>query len=255
MPTSAPTSAPVSLSATYREALQPYLEAQKRLSQDKADGVPDLLQQSVNRLAAVKDLESVRAAYPRLVESVKATKAQPIDKIRELFKEISAAMIEIGKAAGTPTDSATVRVFRCPMKKANWLQEGDATANPYYGSQMFDCGSAVESLPKAKPDITPTRAHGAAPAGKLLSVPRSAVIDTGRNKIVYVESAPGIYDMHAVKLGPLASAHSQSEQSMDDWYPVISGLEEGDRVVTVGTFLVDAENRLNPPRREPGGNP
>jgi RND family efflux transporter MFP subunit len=254
-PASAPTSAPISLSAVYREALQPYLEAQKRLSQDKADGVADLLQQSVNKLAPVKDLESVRAAYPRLAESVKATKGQPIEKIRELFKEISAATIEIGKAAGTPTDSATVRVFRCPMKKANWLQEGDATANPYYGSQMFDCGSAVESLPKAKPDITPTRPHGAAPAGKMLSVPRSAVIDTGRNKIVYVESTPGVYDMRAVKLGPLASAHGQSSDSTDDWYPVISGLEEGDRVVTVGTFLVDAENRLNPARTEQGSNP
>ncbi len=198
----------------------------------------------------MKDLESVRAAYPQLAETVKATKGQPIEKIRELFKDISAAMIEIGKSAGTPPDSAAVRVFRCPMKKANWLQEGDATLNPYYGSQMLDCGSAVESLPKSKPDITPTRPRGAIPAGKMLSVPRSAVIDTGRNKIIYVESTPGIYDMHAVKLGPLASAHGQSEPPTDDWYPVISGLEEGDRVVTVGTFLVDAENRLNPPRAE-----
>jgi len=257
-PASAPASAPVSLSMTYHDALASYLEAQKLLSHDKADGVAELLQQSVNKLAMVKDLESVRGSYPRLADSVKAIKAQPIDKIREQFKEISAAMIDIGKAAGTPADDPMVRVFCCPMKKANWLQEGDATANPYYGSQMFDCGSAVESLPKAKPDIIPTRPHGAAPAGKLLSVPRSAVIDTGRNKIVYVESAPGIYDMHAVKLGPLASAHDQSEQSMDDWYPVISGLEEGDRVVTVGTFLVDAENRLNPPRADQqssGGHP
>src|SRR6266550_2658326 len=183
-PTTAAASAPVSLAVVYRDSLQPYLEAQKRLSQDKSDGVADLLQQSVNKLALVKDLESVRASYQRLADSVKATQGQPIEKIRERFKDISAAMIEIGKSAGTPPDSAAVRVFRCPMKKANWLQEGDATLNPYYGSQMLDCGSAVESLPKAKPEITPTRPHGAAPAGKLLSVPRSAVIDTGRNKIV-----------------------------------------------------------------------
>jgi Cu(I)/Ag(I) efflux system membrane fusion protein len=117
---------------------------------------------------------------------------------------------------------------------------------------MFDCGSAVESLPKAKPEIAPTRLHGAVPAGKLLAVPRSAVIDTGKNKIVYVESSPGIYDMRAVKLGPLATAHNEQNE---DFYPVIWGLEENDRVVTVGTFLVDAENRLNPPRSDQGGNP
>lgn len=246
--TTQPASAPVSLSTIYREALATYLQAQKLLSHDKTDGVSDLLQQSAGVLAPVKD-ESVRAAYPRLADSVKAVKGQPIEKIREQFKEISAAMIEIGKAAGTPADQSTIRVFRCPMKKANWLQEGDATENPYYGSQMFDCGSAVETLPKAKPTITPARPHGPAPAGKQLAVPRSAVIDTGRNKIVYVETSPGIYDMRAVKLGPLAS---------EDLYPLIWGLEEGDRVVTVGTFLIDAENRLNPTRIVPqpaGGTP
>jgi len=244
-----PATAPVSVSSVYRDAIQPYFEAQKRLSQDKSDGVADLLQQSVNKLTPMKDNDAVRASYSRLADSVQAAKGQPIEKIRELFKDISAAMIEIGKSTGTPPDDPMVRVFRCPMKKANWLQEGDATANPYYGSKMFDCGSAVESLPKAKPDIAPTRPRGAAPAGKMLAVPRSAVIDTGKNKVVYVESTPGIFDMRAVKLGPLAN---------DDWYPVLSGLEENDRVVTVGTFLVDAENRLNPPRtghQHAGGTP
>ena len=86
--------------------------------------------------------------------------------------------------------------------------------NPYYGSEMLDCGSAVESLPKAKPPIAPTRPHGQAPAGKVLALPRSAVIDTGKNKIVYVESSPGIYDMRAIKLGPLASAHGQSMDAL-----------------------------------------
>ena len=42
--------------------------------------------------------------------------------------------------------------------------------------------------------------------------------------------------MRAVQLGPLAG----------DYYPVLSGLSEGNKVVTVGTFLIDSENRLNP---------
>ena len=45
------------------------------------------------------------------------------------------------------SEAPAVKVFRCPMKKANWLQEGMKTANPYYGSEMFDCGSAIETLP------------------------------------------------------------------------------------------------------------
>jgi hypothetical protein len=48
--------------------------------------------------------------------------------------------------------------------------------------------------------------------------------------------------MRQVKLGPV----------LDQFYPVLDGLEEGDRVVTVGAFLLDAENRLNPSVRADG---
>ncbi|MCE5229330.1 efflux RND transporter periplasmic adaptor subunit [bacterium] len=72
---------------------------------------------------------------------------------------------------------------------------------------------------------------------RVLSIPESAVIDTGTRKIVYVESQPGVYDSRAVKLGERAGA----------FYPVIEGLKLGDRVVERGSFLIDAEARLNPP--------
>jgi hypothetical protein len=155
--------------------------------------------------------------------------------VRETFKDVSAAMIEIGKTSKLPPDAPAVQVFRCPMKKANWLQEAGATINPFYGSTMLDCGGAVESLPKAEEKAMPLMSH-TAPPGQVLAIPRTAVIDTGRHKIVYVETTPGVYDMHAVQLGSPAQ----------DFYPVVKGLEEGERVVTVGAFLIDSENRLNP---------
>src|SRR6185436_3448453 len=184
-------------------------------------------------------------AVERIVKAVEALKAQPdrsLPKLRESWKEISAGMIELGKDVSLPPDAPMVKVFRCPMKKANWLQLGDETANPYYGSEMYNCGSAVESLPKATQSSSPKR--NVVTGSRILAVPRSAVIDTGDDTIVYVESTPGIYDMKSVKLGPIAG----------EFYPVLSGLDEGDRVVTVGAFLVDAENRLNPTRSEPPMN-
>jgi Cu(I)/Ag(I) efflux system membrane fusion protein len=75
-----------------------------------------------------------------------------------------------------------------------------------------------------------------APAGSALTIPETAVIDTGTRKIVYLEREPGVFDAVAVKLGPRA----------DGLYPVLEGLSPGDRVVTTGAFLVDAEGRLNP---------
>src|SRR5262249_30593551 len=74
------------------------------------------------------------------------------------------------------------------------------------------------------------------PAGEVLAVPESAVIDTGKHKLVYIERMPGMFDGVEVVLGPRCS----------DAFPVISGLEPGQRVVAQGSFLVDAETRLNP---------
>lgn len=68
------------------------------------------------------------------------------------------------------------------------------------------------------------------------SIPESAVIDTGARKIVYVEVMPGVYDSRAVQLG----------HRTEGFYPVVEGLALGDRVVSRGSFLIDAEARLNP---------
>jgi Cu(I)/Ag(I) efflux system membrane fusion protein len=73
-------------------------------------------------------------------------------------------------------------------------------------------------------------------AGSVPSVPEPAVVDTGTRRVVYRETSPGVFDAMEVVLGPRA----------DGWYPVISGVAVGDRVVAAGAFLVDAETRLNP---------
>jgi len=77
--------------------------------------------------------------------------------------------------------------------------------------------------------------------GKVLAVPEGSVIDTGSQKIVYRESAPGVFEGVEVKLG-------QRMNNADGviFYPVLHGLAAGELVVTSGSFLVDAETRLNP---------
>jgi len=226
----------------YAAALAAYVKAQDLLAHDKVEGVEGALEQAVKELEGAKQSPQVADGFGRLEAAVGAAKGKGIKEVRESFKEISAAMIEMGKAIGIPSGAPRVQVFRCPMKKANWLQEGSETANPYYGAEMFNCGSAVEALPAAPPAPVETPATRAAAAGRVLSVPRSAVIDTGTRKIVYVESSPGVFDMRAVEVGPMAA------DGGGEFYPVLRGLEEGERVVTAGAFLIDAENRLNPAR-------
>jgi len=78
-------------------------------------------------------------------------------------------------------------------------------------------------------------------AGRALAVPDSAVIDTGALKLVYREMAPGEFEGVQVDLGPrMVGADGVA------YYPVLRGLQTGDRVVTAGSFLLDAETRLNP---------
>jgi hypothetical protein len=78
--------------------------------------------------------------------------------------------------------------------------------------------------------------HVALQHGLLLSIPESAVIDTGARKVVFLEKAPGLFDAVEVQVG----------RRCGSYYPVLAGLEPGQAVVTAGAFLLDAETRLNP---------
>jgi hypothetical protein len=94
------------------------------------------------------------------------------------------------------------------------------------GSVCAACGGMV-----LKP-----RVISYSPAGQVLAVPRSAVVDAGARTVVFVESMPGMFDGVEVVLGPRCG----------DDYPVVRGLEAGQRVAFAGAFLLDAETRLNP---------
>jgi Cu(I)/Ag(I) efflux system membrane fusion protein len=70
--------------------------------------------------------------------------------------------------------------------------------------------------------------------GGVLAVPRSAIIDTGARTVAFVEIGPGRYELRNVELGASAG----------DYYAVLAGLEEGERVVERGSFLLDSQTQL-----------
>ena len=80
-----------------------------------------------------------------------------------------------------------------------------------------------------------------------LAVPASAVIDTGSRQLVYVETSSGTYAMRVVKVGPEGEVGEAGKAGGDDstrWVPVFEGLAAGEKVVTSGSFLIDAEAQL-----------
>jgi Cu(I)/Ag(I) efflux system membrane fusion protein len=70
--------------------------------------------------------------------------------------------------------------------------------------------------------------------GTGLSVPESAVIDSGGRTLVFLDRGEGRFDPREVSLGVRAGAGFQ----------VLAGLEDGDRVVTSANFLLDSESSL-----------
>jgi RND family efflux transporter MFP subunit len=70
--------------------------------------------------------------------------------------------------------------------------------------------------------------------GKVLTVPNSAVIDSGTRRIVLVQVGEGRFEPREVTLGTRNEEYAQ----------VVSGVKEGEAVVTSANFLIDAESNL-----------
>ena len=75
----------------------------------------------------------------------------------------------------------------------------------------------------------------------LLAIPASAVIDTGKRQLVYVETAPHTYELRPVSIGPEGEIPSEGSTR---WVSVIKGLNAGENVVSAGAFLIDAEAQM-----------
>lgn len=72
--------------------------------------------------------------------------------------------------------------------------------------------------------------------GISLTIPKSAVMWTGKRSVVYVKPDPSqpVFELREIEIG----------SETGDEYEVLAGLKEGDHVVTQGTFTVDAAAQL-----------
>lgn len=70
--------------------------------------------------------------------------------------------------------------------------------------------------------------------GAVLTVPNSAVIDSGTRRIVLVQTGEGRFEPREVKTGARS----------DNYVEVVSGVKDGELVVVAANFLIDAESNL-----------
>lgn len=121
-------------------------------------------------------------------------------------------------ADGKPAPTGVEGLFSCPMHP-EIMQP-----NP---GQCSICGMDLTRIPGAAATDS-SRANG------VLAVPVAAVLDSGTRTMAYVEKAPGEFVPAVVQLGPRAG----------DYYPVLSGLRQGDRVAVRGNFLIDSQFQI-----------
>ncbi len=72
-------------------------------------------------------------------------------------------------------------------------------------------------------------------APAVFTVPRSAVIETGADAVVYIDQTGGAYEHTVIKTG----------RRGDTLVEILSGLKEGDAVVTNGNLLIDGQAEMN----------
>jgi len=111
-----------------------------------------------------------------------------------------------------PTRSARVRV-----EIANPLVERDGKPSRELFHKLYGEAQVKMSLPET------------------LTVPRTAVLNPGGEPLVYVEIDSGSYEPRKVKLGRMGDA----------LWEVLDGVSEGEKVVTRGNMLIDAQAQLN----------
>ncbi len=73
--------------------------------------------------------------------------SQPIDAQRNSFKSLSETMILIVDAAPPSTIVGdALYVMECPMAPGRWIQRTEHLANPFYATDMKECGSRVKVI-------------------------------------------------------------------------------------------------------------
>jgi Cu(I)/Ag(I) efflux system membrane fusion protein len=162
----------------------------------------------------------------------------PVAETPMFQKVVRRAPTSLGDKMVRPVSLTAEEQKVCPVTGAKLGSMGEPVAVEVKGRTVWVCCQACPPRLRADPDRYLARL-APPPKDAVLSVPESAVIDTGALTMVYVEAETGVYEGRKVVLGPRSG----------DRFPVLEGLAPGEKVVAAGAFLVDAESRLNPSSR------
>lgn len=135
-----------------------------------------------------------------------------------LIAEGDVATVEVSAFPGRPLQGRVEYVYPTLQEQARTLKARIAIANPDG---------------RLKPGMYAT-VRLSAPGRTALTVPTSAILNTGERRVVFVDMGAGEIMPHEVEIGSIAGEYSE----------VLSGLEPGQRVVTSAQYMLDSESNL-----------
>jgi multidrug efflux pump subunit AcrA (membrane-fusion protein) len=187
--------------------------------------------------------------------SIHITIYSPVSGIVTERKVTEGQYVKEGDALYTVADLSTVwvlaQVYESDLPSVAVGQQVEITSEALPGSTLHGRVSFIEPLVDPQTRTAPVRIEVRNPQLRLrpgmyvtavlkskpqrvLAVPRSAVIVTGEQNIVYVALDGGVFESRRVTLG----------EPEKDIYPVLSGLKPGEKIVTNGAFMIDSQTRI-----------
>lgn len=247
----------VSTMQEYLTARKSYLEAQNNPYPEIAEGAQSLFEAAKQRLSLwgltpeqIAELEHTRTPR-RTIDLVAPQSGVVTKKNVQIGQYVKAGdlLYDIADLSGV---WAEAEVFEAELSHLKVGQSIEITTPSYPGKTFKGRISfiypflspetrtikvrAALSNPHAllKPEMLVTATIQEPISPHQLAVPASAVIDSGRRQLVYVEVSPGTFRPRKVRLGGKSG----------NYYPVLSGLRHAEKVATSGGFLLDASSQI-----------
>ncbi len=157
----------------------------------------------------------------------------------------SASILVKIRPDGTPEPTGLEGKYICPMHPEVVQDEpGECPICEMELEKVPGAPPAARGAPEAPaPGVAKRESSETAEKQGVLAVPVSAVLSTGRRQIAYRLTKTGAYELAELKLGPRVQARDRAGRTRD-FFPVQSGLTEGDRVVVRGGFLLDSQRQI-----------
>jgi Cu(I)/Ag(I) efflux system membrane fusion protein len=243
-------------------ASEEYKLALDSRSQLKAGAEPDAIRAADDLVSASRRRLELWGLAPKQIEEVAAGRVNP-DIV--VYSTTSGTVVErkvtqgqyvnAGDVLYSVADLSTVwvkaDVYESDLPQIRAGQPVEITSDALSGKTIHGNVEFIEPQASVETRTVPVHVHVANPGMRLrpgmfvravfavrqedaLVIPRSAVLDTGTRKLVYIAKSDGVFEAREVQTGTPNS----------DWFPVISGIKPGERVVTNGNFLIDSQTRL-----------